>query len=357
MTFPAVFHDGKTAASYPVTLRFGINALSAADDNHHLHANWTYTGLTLVDRVDAEPLVRLSHATAPEARLVVRGREAIRALEKAAPKAFGKRGLGWRLTGWAVAALIATVVFIGVLISLLPNLAGLVAHTVPQEYAALLGEAYAEQLVSEAAGGPAVFCDDGGAGVLALAGMTERLSRGAGPDHLFQVRVADADMVNAFALPGGHVVIFRGLLDAAESPEEVAGVLAHEMGHVIERHPLRALFESLGLQGLSWFLLGDNNWGALVTAGVQLSFSRSDEEAADEIAIDLLGKAGIDPRGLVDFFRRLHALEEEQGGALPALFSTHPSTEDRLARLADLKPTGGPAMAPDQWRALQHICN
>lgn len=155
--------------------------------------------------------------------------------------------------------------------------------------------------------------------------------------------LADDPSLNAFALPGGHIVIHSGLLAAAERPEEVLGVVAHEIAHVTERHSLRQLIGSAGLWVLFQNLFGDFSGlaGTVAEGGyrlLSLSFSRDQERAADAAGVATLVAARIDPRGLGDFFDRIEKETEQPGGrqveAALAFLSTHPLTADRRERLA-----------------------
>src|SRR5690606_26348291 len=107
----------------------------------------------------------------------------------------------------------------------------------------------------------------------------------------FTVSVADDPQVNAFAAPGGRIVLLEGLLREAESPDEIAGVLAHEIGHVTERHPTAAALRLLGIQALLTGIFGDGSLAsAAAGAGgllVALSYSRDDERTADRLAAEL----------------------------------------------------------------------
>lgn len=154
----------------------------------------------------------------------------------------------------------------------------------------------------------------------------------------FDLHLVDDPTLNAFAVPGGHIVVHSGLIEAAETPEEVLGVLGHELAHVTERHSLRQMVGSAGLFVVVQALLGDASGLAAVlvdgsTELLSLSFSRDHELEADRVGWQYLLEAGIDPRGMIDFFE---TLEEETGddmsGALSFL-STHPATDDRIETL------------------------
>lgn len=153
--------------------------------------------------------------------------------------------------------------------------------------------------------------------------------------------VANDKLVNAFATPGGHLYITTGLLSAADDEAEVAGVLAHEAGHVSARHSARMLVEMFGLQTIAALALGENpsllaSLAANVTAnGLLLANSRAAEYEADEYGVKYAAKAGYDPRGIVRFFKKLKAKQ----GKTPQLLvwlSTHPATSDRIAHVEEI---------------------
>jgi Zn-dependent protease with chaperone function len=155
----------------------------------------------------------------------------------------------------------------------------------------------------------------------------------------FDVHVVDSQMVNAFALPGGNIVVFTGLIAQAESANQVAGVLGHEMAHATLRHGMQRIGQSLGLAAAVNLLLGDTQ--GLIAAGAELfqlatinSYSREQENAADAEGVRMLHAAGIDPAGLTDFFQTL----EDEHGELPGVaswISTHPQHDDRIATIED----------------------
>lgn len=147
--------------------------------------------------------------------------------------------------------------------------------------------------------------------------------------------------INAFALPGGKVVIQTGLIDHAKSWEEVLGVVGHELAHVTRRHHLRGVINNLGLYVIVSSLIGDINSaaGAVISAGgnlASLSNSRTFETEADETGMDYLIAAHIDPKGMISFFK---TLKKESGSKMDdytSFISTHPATSDRIEHLNDL---------------------
>lgn len=144
----------------------------------------------------------------------------------------------------------------------------------------------------------------------------------------FHFRVTDDPGVNAFALPGGFVTVQRGLLEAAETGEEVAGVLAHEMQHALLRHGTRRMLRQLGGRSLLWLVTGGSDIHVLAQSVgylTELDYDRDQESEADREGLRLLVRAGVDPRGLATFFERL----EGQGATPPELLSTHPDPGNR----------------------------
>jgi len=159
----------------------------------------------------------------------------------------------------------------------------------------------------------------------------------------WQFQVMDSPVVNAFAAPGGYIFVTRGLLAAINDEAELAGVLAHEIGHVTARHSARnysqSLLTGLGVQ-LGTVLAGSYGSlvGPLLEAGTGLLFlkySRDDERQADALGVEYASKGGYDTNRMADFFVTLQRQETLEGGggggALPEWFSTHPSPVDREA--------------------------
>lgn len=180
------------------------------------------------------------------------------------------------------------------------------------------------------------------------------------PSSGIEVRVVDLDMANAFAIPGNRVFLLRGLIDEAESPDEVVGVLAHEIGHVIHRHPLAALIRGSGTAILFGLILGDVFGGSVIAGlgetAISGAYSRDAETEADTWAIEQANASGIDIRPLAQFFLRL---DIEQGDIEKALkyFSTHPQSKERAARILEQAAPGRPALTVAEWRALQTMCD
>lgn len=164
--------------------------------------------------------------------------------------------------------------------------------------------------------------------------------------YKFKFHLVEDSEMNAFALPGGHVAINSGLLLRAESPEEVLGVLAHEIAHVTQQHGVRNVVESAGLFLLLQAFLGNaEGMAAIVVSGSQtlmrLKFSRDHERNADAIGWDYLLAANLNPKGMISMFEKLEVAHEERkkkAGAMggieaPDFLSTHPDVKERIVVL------------------------
>ncbi len=181
--------------------------------------------------------------------------------------------------------------------------------------------------------------------------------------YKFRVMVVNSPAVNALAAPGGAIVIFQGLLENTAGPEELAGVLAHEMQHILQRHATHALLQQVSMKILLAAAVGDARGLSYGLEGAQalgmLRYNRQKEEEADREAIQMLIASGIDPRGLLTFFETVQE-ESSKSLKLPSYLSTHPDLEERILRLKTLTanaPIPTRRLLPGyDWRNLHAIC-
>jgi len=257
-----------------------------------------------------------------------------------------RRRFVWSLVGGVI---LATVVGLWFGSDLLVKLA---VSRIPVEWEQKLGEsAYRDYLTHQE-----VMKE--GLAVTALGEMMQRLTEQIPNNpYKFDVTVVKSDVVNAFALPGGYVVVFTGLMKKAESGEEVAGVLSHELNHVLQRHGLERILKSLGLLTVVAIVFGDQQGlvGMMKQLGVELltlKFGREQETEADLTGLQLLQRAKIDPSGMIRFFERLS--EKDQGRM--EWLSTHPMSTARAERLkAELAalPKKSPEPFTFDWKQVQ----
>jgi predicted Zn-dependent protease len=168
-------------------------------------------------------------------------------------------------------------------------------------------------------------------------------ARAAGPRYPYSFSIANYRELNAFALPGGPVWVHRGILHEVANESQLAGVLAHEVAHIAQRHAADQITKQLvanGLLGLLGAVLGNDGgaraaqMGAQVLAnGYLLKFSRDDEREADRVGIDIMRRAGWDPRGMADFMDTLARRSGRDPGSVEAFLSSHPAPAERAALL------------------------
>ncbi len=184
------------------------------------------------------------------------------------------------------------------------------------------------------------------------AGPEPRSSEYAG--HFQYHLLADAQTVNAFALPGGQIFITKGLLDRLTNEDQLAGVLGHETGHVLARHSAELLAKAqLGQSLVTAAAVGSDRYSHAAAAQVanqmlQLKFSRGDESEADAKGVELMAEAGYNPTGMLDVMKVLQKVSA--GGATPEFMQTHPNPEHRLDDLVKILKE----KYPDKLRTYDH---
>ncbi len=215
----------------------------------------------------------------------------------------------------------------------------------PQELA--MGAEFAEQLKTEL-----TFIEDPEV-VGYINDLGQSLARVSKRNDIpYTFHVVDTDDVNAFAVPGGYLYVNRGLIEAAENESELAGVLGHEIGHVVGRHSARQMTQQLGLATLASLALGEDPGmlaqitAQIVATGAITSYSRDMESEADAYGVQELYDAGIDPKGLASFFDKLGEMRGgRESSSIEKFFSTHPEPDHRAgdvrAMISDLPPKSG----------------
>ncbi len=177
--------------------------------------------------------------------------------------------------------------------------------------------------------------------------LGQRLARASGRSHLrYRFRVINSDEINAFALPGGFIYVYRGLIEAADNESELAGVLGHEIGHIVARHSVRQIrrqqLSELGVSatgplfGRSLKAIAARHAGHTALAGMFMKHSREAEREADRLGAKNLYDAGYEARGMMTFFDKLAAVRETKPNLLEQFFATHPAPDERAEHIADL---------------------
>lgn len=187
---------------------------------------------------------------------------------------------------------------------------------------------------------PETVCQDAGTKALVQAAVARLESAMPKSAYQFDVQVVKNPQVNAMAAPGGHIVVFSGLIEKMENPEQLAAVLAHEMQHVVQRHSMKGIVRAVGLQTFLSLVVGDPGiLGDLAGNLTVLHFMRSDEESADDVALDTLMRAGIAPVEMQKAFENLARGSQQRGFETSLKYlSTHPPLAERIERV---KQRGG----------------
>jgi Zn-dependent protease with chaperone function len=348
---PARFHTAAHPEGLEARVRLRPDGLvvDAAGDEHF----WPWRDLRRRGGEWAAGVVNLEREDARE-MLSVTSPSFAGELRRAAPALAGAR-VANRGTRAAVGLLVALVVLVVGFFAALPWLAGLLAMRLPVEWEDRFGAAIVESAVP-----PRQRLEDPAVRAV-VEGVVARLAAASPSPYTFRVTVADAPEVNAFAAPGGHMVVHRGLLAFARDGDELAAVLAHEMEHVTRRHVTRVFFQRASV-GFLAALAGGQSADAL-GGGVEavrmlgeLSFGRAAEREADEGGLARLRAAGIAPAAMATMLERLAG--EQKGAQPPELLSTHPDPLGRAARMRTLAlrapaAPSRPAVTPVAWAALR----
>ena len=358
----AFYLDGRTAVRHAATVRLMRDGLEIAAGNGRIRL-WSYREIRQTQGFYVGEEVRLEWGREHPEVLVVRDVEFLTGLHEAAPHVGqrfhdpARRPSRLRLTVLAALGVIVTTV--GIYLWGIPTLANLAATLVPVSWEERVGQAAASYLAP-----PGLRCTDP---QLRIA-MNEILGvlTAASPrfPYTLRVDVVNSPLINAIAIPGGHIVVFHGLLEHTRSPEEFAGVLAHELQHVMRRHATRAMIQNTSTGVLLAALSGDVT-GPLVY-GVQaaralgdLHYSRRAEEEADAEGMSMLLAARVDPAGMIGFFDVLQKQEGTHATAFKYL-STHPIASDRIARLKgmalDWRATPVKLLPGTDWARLAKRC-
>jgi Zn-dependent protease with chaperone function len=348
----AIFFDGLSSRRRAVLLGFA-DALEISEDEHTLVA-WPYSDIRRADGPSGT--LRLTCLTGPVlARLEIRdatvAAEVISRCARLDEDIPGRRGVA-AIVGWSLAAAISivAVVLFGV-----PLAADRLTPLVPQAFERRFGDVAAAQIRGVFGG---KVCDNA-EGQAAFTKLVSALREAGGFDTSIEAAVLSSPIPNAFALPGGRVFLFEGLLAKAGNADEIAGILAHELGHVRHRDGTRSLIHNGGASFLIGLLFGDvTGSGAVIFASrtlVTASHSREVEQEADSFAIDMMNRLGRSPKPMGELMFRVTG-KEDIGGL--SYLANHPLTEDRLARMSklDAPPTGPPLLTPVEWSALKSIC-
>ncbi len=362
MAIRATYFDGQTARDNDVDLDIAGDHL-VFQGNATPVRRWLIADLHSIDSPDPGQPFRITNDKHPGERLVIKDQNFVEDLLQRAPGlrgGYSVRHLG-QVFGWTLAGLAGLAAAGYVLLSIAPSL---LSPYMPDSWRTRTGK----QIEASVTDG--VKTCSAASGKSAVGKMIASLSEGNDLPPL-TVTVYDLALVNAFAVSGGRIIMTRGLIEEADGPDEIAGVLAHEIGHVANYHPEEQLLRITGLQVLT-SVFGGSNSSEIVTSAAALAtlltYSRDAEEEADKYSTATMANAHINPLAFKAFFEKMIKQQSDRNvksessnpllTTLGTVFSTHPALEERVKKIVGL-PDGvkaTPSLSPQDWQALKAIC-
>jgi beta-barrel assembly-enhancing protease len=352
-SFPASYYDGQTAARHDAMVHVDVGGLRIQTNTGERF--WPYAHLQRTQGAYSGELVRLEFGieavTVADTRILL----AIEAHRSTLGKGAYDPDAG--TLGTLALIVVGLIVLLGLFYWFgLPRVGAFAARFVPVGVESELG-----QMVSDQLSPPNRTCQDQELNE-AVRAMARRLEKADPSRYRFHIRIANEESVNALAGPGGHIVLFRGLLLKTSDPDELASVLAHEMQHVIQQHSTKAILRQAGTGALLALIGGDiSKVAGFATELSGLRFQRNDESSADAEGIKMMARAGFNPDAAARMFRKLQASEGDMPKALTYL-STHPATADRVKAMQEAArrvERGTPAALTlrRSWLVLRHECD
>ncbi len=365
--FPARFFDGKSAAALSVAVRFAtFNLENKLEDNIVL---WSLGGINLLTQNDSE--LRLSHSDHPDCVLIV-SREHISIIEANLSEIVSgkkvRRGMYHLVARLVVgAAAVTALLFLGV-----PMASGPLARATPKSFEIQMGENMTAQYTAILR-----HCPGNDEGVKAISPLLAEMAEAGEVGFPVTFHFIQFSMPNAFALPGGQVLVTSGLLEVLEDdPEAFVAVVAHELGHVRARDGMQALYRNIGLSFLLEAITGGTGVAqqAILLGGQlsQLKHSRVQEARADETAHEIMETLQLNPEALARAFEAMLSLDGEgqeaaeeavnKDGSLfsleiPHWLSSHPDTDVRIKRAQELAvPSARELFTAEEWKVIKSAC-
>jgi len=365
MKIKGKYFNGKTAKPYNVWLKIRDQNLYMISEDQTKQKKWALQDTHVLDEPMPPQPARLIHKHNADERLYIHTKDGWNTLKTQLPKECFQR-ISLSLNGPSfigyVGATIALIVFLFILA---PTILESSASFIPDTWQKKAGH---HAINSFAAG---KTCDNEKS-MVALNTLMNRLKQGTNRDIKYDVIVIkDSETINAFAGPGAVFGIFSATITKADTPEQLAGVMAHEIAHTELYHPTRGFVRDSGIALLFQMMFGtDANIMDLARIGGALKYSRDKEREADEYGQNILLNANIDPQAMTSFFEDM-ILPEEIKSAISddigdgtfkdalSYLSTHPETQKRIEALKQNKQkpeNAAPILTQQEWSDLQNIC-
>ncbi len=362
-TFEGKYSDGHSAADYDVRVRTQPTGLEIALTGEDRSLIWPYRQLTHSGPLLETKNTQLGCKENPGARLFVSHPDFASQLVSRAPH-LSKRARNKKIVYPLLAiGAVVFILFIGIWVSGFST-ARSITLLMPDTVRGQLGDLIVSQIIADRK-----ICGET-QGQTAFDKMTTRLTLTLNANKKYKIVVAKLGIVNAFAAPGERIIVSDGLIRFVDSPEELAGIIAHEMGHGLSLHPEIGIIRAIGFSAALQIILGSSS-GGLGDIGVlllQLRNTRHAETEADDHALYILRNAKIDPGKMADFFNRVRVRSNEPKSQQNAngsivdsarsLFATHPGSENRAKKFASAPNSRSvPILNRDEWKALRGICS
>ncbi|MFZ1503635.1 MAG: M48 family metallopeptidase [Nitrospira sp.] len=358
----AHYLDGRTATRHRVTLTITPTSLHIGMPDGSIK-QWPYEQIRQTQGTYRGEPVRLEFGAEPAEAVVTGTTALLREIHKAAPAGaqhFHNPTSRNARVRWTVYAAVGVVLMVvGLYRWGIPGVAAAATPYVPVTWEESLGQQVVAHLAPEAQ-----KCrDPERLQKLDHIVRTLTATRPASP-YRITLSVVDAPTVNAFAAPGGQVVILRGLLEQTDSPEQLAGVLAHELQHVYQRHTTKAILEQTAMTFLLTTISGDLSgglaWGLEGARTMSsLHYSRTHETEADIEGLRMMQAAHLDPAAMMSFYGTMEKGALDHAGP-PDFLSTHPDMGERLATLVTLAgppPSDAQRLLPgEDWKDIRSLC-
>ena len=360
MSIEALYEDRRTGRSVPVQLDFQHPFLVISRKGGGELDRWNWTDTAPVPGDFADDRMRLGLSADAHAVLAVDDPDQLLMLAHGTGMAQPTRRQhhpqrNAPLYAWVGGALLSLFVMLRFL---LPALATALAPYIPQWVQTRLGDqvqVLATSVLTRSGGNPHCANPDG---VAALSALAAHLPDATG----LHLHVIDSNIPNAFALPGDHVSITTALMDKADGPDAILGVMGHELGHLRLGHSMERVVRYGFSSTLVSLVVGDVGGGLLaagVAQAVESDFSQDQERAADQYGLEVLAAARVSSAGLVRLFAAIRAEHPEADGLVARWVGSHPALSERietLERAGTNTATTGAPLVDAQWQALRAIC-
>ncbi len=362
LEFTGIYSDGKSATAHDVHVRLTENTIQFSQINsttadNHFFEEWSYKSLTSSQPVHADAPTQLGYKENPGATLFINDKNFAQEIAKRASH-LSKKAERHRIIYPTLAISFLICCSIAYIYIADIDVFQKIARFIPEQ----TRQTFGQTVINGQIAGKKVCTNT--EGLKSLQKIQNRLQQASGVKQKFDIRVAKLGLANAFAAPGKNMLITGELIEQAESPEEIAGVMAHEMGHGVNLHAEAGFLRVMGLSiTISLITGGDASWLTDLSFNlVEMKNRRSAEHEADIYALKVLRSAQISPKPMLAFYQKVmekHGKDkiDENIKSIRQLFSTHPSTPERI-KLVKSQPDWptSPLLTDSEWKALKSIC-